>query len=135
MKKKTIMAVPVPCFWIVIGTCLLGIIVGSFCDFSINEALANKTELGTFFASYGSYFSYCLYPAAGACLFVGLNKKGERYRLLAYVLLFLSFFMAVYYSTIRLYCRRILSAAVDRQLVVLGGTVFVGAVGDDTSAG
>ena len=98
MKKKTIMAVPVPCFWIVIGTCLLGIIVGSFCDFSINEALANKTELGTFFASYGSYFSYCLYPAAGACLFVGLNKKGERYRLLAYVLLFLSFFMAVYYS-------------------------------------
>jgi len=98
MKKKTIMAVPASCFWIVIGTCLLGIIVGSFCDFSINEALANKTELGTFFATYGSYFSYCLYPAAGACLFVGINKKGERYRLLAYVLLFLSFFMAVYYS-------------------------------------
>jgi membrane-associated phospholipid phosphatase len=82
----------------VIGTCLLGIIVGSFYDFSINEMLANKTDLGSFFATYGSYFSYCLYPAAGACLFVGLKKKGVRYHALACVLLVLSFFMAVYYS-------------------------------------
>ena len=28
-------------------------------------ALANKTDIGAFFATYGSYFSYCLYPAAG----------------------------------------------------------------------
>ena len=98
MKKKTIMSVPVTCFWFVIAACLLGIIVGSFYDFSINETLANKTDLGAFFATYGSYLSYCLYPAAGACLFVGLKKKGERYRVLAYMLLFLSFFMAVYYS-------------------------------------
>jgi membrane-associated phospholipid phosphatase len=98
MKKKTIMTVPISCFWAVIGTCLLGIIVGSFYDFSINEMLANKTDLGSFFATYGSYFSYCLYPAAGACLFVGLKKKGERYHALACVLLVLSFFMAVYYS-------------------------------------
>ena len=98
MKKQTIMSVPVICFWFVITTCLLGIIVGSFYDFSINEALANKTDLGAFFATYGSYLSYCLYPAAGACLFVGLKKKGKRYRVLAYTLLFLSFFMAVYYS-------------------------------------
>ena len=34
--------------------------------------------LGAFFATYGSYFSYCLYPTAGACLFVGLRKKGSR---------------------------------------------------------
>ena len=92
------MAVPVTCFWFVTTICLLGIIVGSFYDFSINEALANKTDLGAFFATYGSYLSYCLYPAAGACLFIGLRKKGERYRALAYTLLCLSFFMAVYYS-------------------------------------
>lgn len=98
MKKKSIMAVPVTCFWLVTAACLLGIIVGSFYDFGINEALANKTDLGAFFATYGSCFSYCLYPAAGACLFAGLRKKGERYRALACTLLFLSFFMAVYYS-------------------------------------
>ena len=93
MKKKSIMAVPAVCFWAVVAACLLGIIVGSFYDFSINVVLANKTDLGAFFATYGSYFSYCLYPAAGACLFVGLRKKGERFRLLANTLLILSFFM------------------------------------------
>ena len=78
---KRIMAVPVSCFWAVTAVCLFGILVGSFCDFNINVALANKTDLGAFFASYGSYFSYCLYPAAGACLYVGFRKKGERFRL------------------------------------------------------
>ena len=98
MNKRSIMAVPVTCFWAVAAACLLGISVGSFYDFSINEMLANKTDLGSFFATYGSYLSYCLYPAAGACLFTGLKKKGDCYRALAYTLLFLSFFMAVYYS-------------------------------------
>ena len=97
-KRKNIMAVPTSCFWGVIASCLFGIVIGSFFDFSINEALANKTDLGAFFATYGSYFSYCLYPAAGSCLFVGFRKKGERYRMLAYTLLLLSIFMAVYYS-------------------------------------
>ena len=98
MNRKTIMAVPTACFRAVVAACLLGIVVGSFCDFSINAALANKTDLGAFFATYGSYFSYCLYPAAGACLFVGLRKKGERYSMLAWTLLILGIFMAVYYS-------------------------------------
>ena len=98
MNKKKILAVPEVCFWSVAGICLLGIIIGSVLDFRINELLANKTSLGSFFATYGSYFAYCLYPAAGACLFVGLKKKGERYNLLAWVLLVIGFFMAVYYS-------------------------------------
>ena len=98
MKKRTIMAVPEICFWAVIIVCLIGIVIGSFRDYPINTALANKTEIGSFFATYGSYFSYCLYPAAGACLFVGLKQKGRRYNLLAKVLLLLGFFMAVYYS-------------------------------------
>ena len=98
MNKKKILAVPEVCFWFVTGICLLGIIIGSVLDFRINELLANKTSLGTLFATYGSYFAYCLYPAAGACLFVGLKKKGERYNLLAWVLLVIGLFMAVYYS-------------------------------------
>ena len=78
MKKKTVMAAPLAGFWAVIAACVIGIIIGSLRDLQINEALANKTEVGAFFATYGSYFSYCLYPAAGACLFVGLKKKGDR---------------------------------------------------------
>ena len=92
------MAVPTVGFWTVIAVCVLGILIGSFRDFQINVALANKTEIGAFFATYGSYFSYCLYPAAGTCLFVGLKKKGNNYHLLAWVLLLLACFMAVYYS-------------------------------------
>ena len=98
MNKKTIMSMPAACFWAVIAACVLGILIGSFRDFEINVALAGKTELGSFFATYGSYFSYCLYPAAGACLYAGFRKKGERYRLLAWTLLLLGWFMAVYYS-------------------------------------
>ena len=96
--RKNIMSMPIACFWGVLAACILGIIIGSFRDFDINVALADKTELGSFFATYGSYFSYCLYPAAGACLYVGLKKKGDRYRLLAWTLVILGWFMAVYYS-------------------------------------
>ena len=89
---------PVTCFWTIISVCVLGIVIGSFRDFDINVVLANKTEIGAFFATYGSYFSYCLYPAAGACLYAGLKKKGDGYRFLAWILLILGWFMAVYYS-------------------------------------
>jgi len=98
MNRKTIMSMPAACFWSVIAVCILGIAVGSFRDFDISAALAGKTEIGSFFATYGSYFSYCLYPAAGACLYAGLKKKGSGYRLLAWTLLILGWFMAVYYS-------------------------------------
>jgi len=98
LKNSTIMAVPTRCFFAVIAVCATGIIIGSFRDFQINVYLANKTDIGAFFATYGSYFSYCLYPAAGACLFVGFRKKGPQFQLLAWALLILGYFMAVYYS-------------------------------------
>ena len=98
MKKKTIMAMPAACFWGVVSVCVLGIIIGSFCDFNINQTLANKTDIGSFFATYGSYFSYCLYPAAGACLLAGLKAKGDRYKPLAWVLMVVGYYLAVYYS-------------------------------------
>lgn len=92
------MAMPSVCFMVVASVCMLGIAIGSVLDFPINEALANKTSIGAFFATYGSYFSYCLYPAAGACLFVGLRKKGSRFGALAWTMLIIGWFMAVYYS-------------------------------------
>jgi hypothetical protein len=97
-KSRTIMAVPVICCFAVVATCVIGILIGSFRDFQISVALANKTDIGAFFATYGSYFSFCLYPAAGACLFAGFRKKGQRFMMLAWTLLILGFFMAVYYS-------------------------------------
>ncbi len=96
--KKTILGVPVAGFAGVILCCLAGILAGSFFDYAISTILANKTSLGAVFATYGSYFSFCLYPAAGTCLYLGLKKKGGKNRMLANVLLVLACFLAVYYS-------------------------------------
>ena len=89
---------PFACFIAVCAVCVAGIIIGSFCDMEINVALANKTEIGTFFATYGLYFAYCLFPAAGMCLFKGLSKKGGNFKMLAWVMLIVGYFMAVFYS-------------------------------------
>ena len=44
MSKKRILAVPAACFRSVIGACLLGILIGSFRDYDIGMAVANKRE-------------------------------------------------------------------------------------------
>jgi len=98
IKNRSILGMPITCFFIVTAVLILGIIIGSVYDYKINELLANKTEIGALFATYGSYLSYCLYPAAGMCLFIGLRKKGNSFKFLAWVLLVISYFMAVYYS-------------------------------------
>lgn len=100
MKNKNlkILGMPIICSIVVVSVCLLGILIGSFLDFQISDKLKNVTDLGSYFNTYGSYFSYCLYPAAGMCLFKGLIKKNKNYTFLAWVLLVLSYFLAVYYS-------------------------------------
>lgn len=98
MHNRRIMAMPAAYFWSVIGICLTGIGIGSFCDFDISLALANKTTLGTWFATYSPFFAYCLLPIGGACVFAGLRKKGAAFRTMAWVVLLFSWFMAVYYS-------------------------------------
>lgn len=96
MKKRLILGVPLYGFIIMISMCLVGIIVGSICDYKINCNLYNKTEIGNFFATYGSYFSYCLYPACGMCFYKAFKKQDNK--LLAWSLLIISYFFAVYYS-------------------------------------
>ena len=98
MNEQKILGMSKCCFAAVVGICLIGIVIGSMSDFSINVALANRTELGAFFATYGSYLSFCLYPAAGMCLFMGLRAKGPQFNALAWALLVVGCFMAVYYS-------------------------------------
>ena len=96
MKKKTIMAVPVVCFYCIVAVCVIGIILGSVFDFQINEKMANVTKIGSTFAAFGCYFSYCLYPAAGMCLYKGLKKKGLP--MAGTLLLITGWFLAVYYT-------------------------------------
>ena len=91
-----ILGVSEKCFYAVVLACAIGILLGSFFDFQINERLANVTKLGSFFAAYGCYFSYCLYPAAGMCLYKGLKKKG--FSMAGTVLLIIGWFLAVYYT-------------------------------------
>jgi TRAP-type uncharacterized transport system fused permease subunit len=80
----------------VVLVCLIGIILGSIFDFQINERLANVTKIGSCFAAFGCYFSYCLYPAAGMCLYKGLKKKGLPTA--GTILLLIGWFLAVYYT-------------------------------------
>ena len=95
---EKILGVSKKAFYGVIIACVIGIMIGSFYDYQINVLLANKTEIGKLFASYGMYFSYCLYPAAGMCLYMGFKKKDEKYIPAGKVLFMIAYFMAVYYS-------------------------------------
>ena len=92
MYTKKNMGVPIACFWTVIAACVIGIVIGSFCDLSINIALANVTELGKQAASWMLIIPNLFYAAAGACLFVGLKKKNSA---LAWTLLATAVFYAV----------------------------------------
>lgn len=96
MKKRLILGMPLYGFIIVVSLMFIGIIIGSIFDYQINVAMYNKTDFGAFFATYGSYFSFCLYPAAGMCIFKALKKKKMTF--LAWVILVISYFLAVYYS-------------------------------------
>ncbi|MBP5167347.1 MAG: hypothetical protein ILP09_08845, partial [Oscillospiraceae bacterium] len=80
----------------VAAVCVIGIILGSLFDFVINERLADVTKLGSNFAAFGCYFAYCLYPAAGMCLYKGFKKKGLKKA--GTLLLIAGWFLAVYYT-------------------------------------
>lgn len=96
--KRNVLGMPMICALCILGVLLICTLVGSFIDFDINVSLYNKTVIGDHFATYGSIISYCLYPAAGMCLFKAFKKKGGNYTFLAWVLLVISVFLAVYYS-------------------------------------
>ena len=57
--------------------CVLGIVIGSFYDYQISEALANRTDIGSWFAWYGQTASYVFPAIGGVCIYKGL--KGDRY--------------------------------------------------------
>lgn len=98
LMKKKVLGMPLICSILIISILLIGILVGSFLDYEIATKINNPTDLGSYFCTYGSYIPYCLYPAAGMCLFKALKKEDKKFTLLAWVVLIISYFLAVYYS-------------------------------------
>ena len=95
-ENNKVLGVSKNCFYAVVFVCIISIIIASFFDFEINERMANVTKIGSYFASFGCYFSYCLYPAAGECLYKGLKKK--RMPEAAKLMQAIGWFLAVYYT-------------------------------------
>ena len=91
-NTKTVMGVPAACFWMVLAVCVTGIVIGSFYDFEISEAVASKTDIGKTYATWCQIAPYFFYTAAGACIFTGLRRKG---RALAWLILVMIVIYAV----------------------------------------
>ena len=96
MTKKTILGMPSKVFFVICSVLVIGIILGSFYDYQISEALSRKTDIGQFHQDYGNIFSHLLYPVAGICLFKGLRKKGSRFSALAWGVLGFTLFWTFY---------------------------------------
>ncbi len=75
--------------------CVIGIIIGSVYDYQISEALAVKTDIGKWFASYGLHLANMMPAAGGACVYVGLKAKGEKYKTAAIGMLLIGYFLSV----------------------------------------
>ncbi len=96
MTKKTILGLPCAIFHAVCSVLVIGIIIGSFCDYDISAALSHKTGIGDFHQHYGNIISHLLYPFAGMCLFTGIRKKGKQYSTAAWGALGFSLYWTYY---------------------------------------
>ena len=96
MSKKTVLGMPAYVFYLLCSVLAIGIIIGSFYDYQISEALSNITDIGDFHQHYGNIISHLLYPVAGICLFKGLRKKGSNFNAPAWCALGYSLFWTFY---------------------------------------
>ena len=96
MSKKSILGMPPKYFYTVCAFLVIGIIIGSFCDFNISKTLSNQTAVGDFFQHYGNIVSHFMYPIAGICIFKGIRRKGKRFHLLSNGVLVFSLFWTFY---------------------------------------
>ncbi len=95
MSKKTITEIPRIGIVAVILACLAGIGIGSFYDYPISVALANRTTLGSIFADASPVAAYCLIPAGWVCIYTGLKKKAASFRIPVWLVLLLAGIVAV----------------------------------------
>ena len=93
-NNKRILCTPAIGFVIVVTICVLGIIT----DFATGQVLFHNQgneRIGIAFSVFGSYLSYCLYPAVGVCLYLGERRSNE---ILANILLPTSFVIAILFA-------------------------------------
>ena len=77
--RGKILGVSEKCFYAVVLACTIGILLGSFFDFQINERLANVTKLGSFFGSLRSIIR--IPTAAASCVSCcSITKPASRRR-------------------------------------------------------
>lgn len=98
LRTSYVLGMPIWCSVAVVVCSLVCIIVGSFYDYQISVFLAKQTELGSLFARFGNYVSFCLYPAAGYCIFKGMQKSYSPKNTLAQGIFVLSYAIAVYFA-------------------------------------
>ena len=96
MKKKKILCVPA--YWIygVLAMAVIGIIVGSFLDYQIDAAIANRTELGSYFANYSGYFAFMFPTTGGTCIYAAL-KDDPKWRKAGQGILLFGYTVSVLY--------------------------------------
>ncbi|MDO5330753.1 MAG: phosphatase PAP2 family protein [Bacillota bacterium] len=97
MKKK-ILGIPLYWIYIVLLVAMIMIIVGSFSDLSISNALASESNwLGCLVETWGEIFAYATIPVGGVMLFKGLWTYGKRWqKILGPVFLVLSVLIGGY---------------------------------------
>ena len=79
MRTKKLFGMPGVFTWLLLLLMFAGILYGSFYDLQVSEVVTNVTPAGSILQDYASVVPVLFYMVAGACIFAGLNKKGERY--------------------------------------------------------
>ena len=64
-------------FGFIIILCIVGILSELAWGYKIDMKMPNNLYVGNLFEILGSYLSYCMYPAAGMCLFKGVYKANK----------------------------------------------------------
>ncbi len=98
--KKEIYHYPVLFLCISLLISLLGILCGSFFDFSLSSCIVNTSSLmGSIVESFGLSIAFFILDVGGIFLFKGLKQFEKKiYKIIGYVLLIASFLASVYYS-------------------------------------
>ncbi len=98
--KKEIYHFPILYLSISLLISLLGILFGSFFDFSLSSSIVNTSSLmGSIVESFGLSIAFFIVNLGGIFLFKGLKQfEKKSYKIIGYVLLAASFLASVYYS-------------------------------------
>lgn len=96
--KKTIFRIPYVEYLVVAAVCLVGILVGSFLDLQISEAIVDLNDpVGKFVETIGQAIGYVTLPFGAVLVFKGLRKYEKTWtKVLGTVVLVLTLAISIY---------------------------------------